>query len=337
MTTPNHSPQPAASVSASGAAALPANATAPLTIRRILDAPCALVFAAWTDPAQVAQWWSPHGFTTQVHELDVRPGGALRIAMQGPDGTLYPFEGVFQEVVPPERLVFTSRPLVDGAGQPLLELRTTVTFAEHAGKTHLTMHAVVVQATPAAAGALAGMAEGWGQSLDKLGEYLATGAVTPRSPGYTGVITLPSDREIAHTRIFAAPRDRVFQVCTDPALIPQWWGPRRHTTTVDQMDVRPGGVWRFVTRDAAGHEEAFHGEYREIVPPARLVQTFEWEGLPGHVAVETLTLEEQDGQTKMTVTSRFDTVEDRDGMLESGMDDGARETWDRLAALLQQG
>src|SRR5690242_4556598 len=128
-------------------------------------------------------------------------------------------------------------------------------------------------------------------------------------------LTLPSDREVAQTRVFDAPRALVFKACTDPALIPQWWGRRTDTTTVDQMDVRPGGAWRFVTRDADGREDAFHGEFREIVPPARLVQTFEWEGLPGHVSVDTMTLEEHDGKTTMTVTSRFDTVEDRDGML----------------------
>ena len=153
----------------------------------------------------------------------------------------------------------------------------------------------------------------------------------------TSAITLPSDREIAQTRVFDAPRALVFQAHTDPTLIPQWWGRRNDTTTVDQMDLRPGGAWRFITRGDDGDENAFHGVYREIVPPARLVQTFEWEGLPGHVSVETMTLEEQDGQTKMTVTSRFDTVEDRDGMLGSGMEEGASETWVRLAELLAQG
>ena len=104
------------------------------------------------------------------------------------------------------------------------------------------------------------------------------------------------------------------------------------------MDVRPGGVWRFIQRDANGNEYAFNGEYREIVPPERLVNTFEFEGVPGHIIVDTATFEEQpDGKTKLTVTSLFDTVEDRDGMLKSGMEDGAIETWDRLAELLASG
>jgi len=332
MTTANHSSQTAAPP-----AGQQAGAPATLTITRILNAPRDVVFKAWTDPAQLAQWWSPHGFTRSVSELDVRPGGAMRTEMRGPDGAAYPDRGVFHEVVPPERLVFTSVAIADEAGRPLLEVRNTVTFAELDGRTKLTLQAVVVTAAPAVAGALAGMAEGWSQSLDKLAEYLETGAVTPSAPRRTSVLTLPSDRAIAQTRIFDAPRDRVFQVYTDPQRIPEWWGPKRHTTTVAQMDVRPGGVWRFVTRYADGREEDFHGEYREITPPERIVQTFELEGMPGHVAVETLTLEDLNGQTRLTVTSVFDTAADRDAMLEPGAEEGARETWDRLAALLPQG
>ena len=139
------------------------------------------------------------------------------------------------------------------------------------------------------------------------------------------------------TRVFDAPRDLVFKAVTDPTMIPQWWGPRRLTTTVDQLDLRPGGVWRFVQHDAEGNEYAFHGVYQEIVPPERIVQTFEWEGLPGHVSVETMTLEAHDGKTTMTARSVFATAEDRDGMLQSGMEEGARETWDRLAELLARG
>ena len=157
------------------------------------------------------------------------------------------------------------------------------------------------------------------------------------SDSQTTTLTTPSDREIAMSRVFDAPRELVWKAHTDPNLIPQWWGRRTDTTIVDQMDVRPGGTWRFITREAEGREDAFHGEYREIVPFERVVQTFEWEGLPGHISVETLTLEDLGGKTRVTTTSRFDTVEDRDGMLQSGMEVGARETWDRLAELLAKG
>jgi uncharacterized protein YndB with AHSA1/START domain len=147
---------------------------------------------------------------------------------------------------------------------------------------------------------------------------------------------LPSDREIEVTRVFDAPRDLVWKAYTDPAAIPQWWGPRRHTTRVDKMDVRPGGAWRYVSRDADGNEYAFRGGYREVVPPERLVATFEFEPMPGHVSVETLTLVEREGKTTLTNRSVFGSVEDRDGMLQSGMEAGLGETFDRLAKYLER-
>lgn len=149
-------------------------------------------------------------------------------------------------------------------------------------------------------------------------------------------VTTPSDREIVMTRVFDAPRELVFKAYTDPNAIPRWWGLRAHTTTVDKMDLRPGGVWRYVSRGPDGSEYAFNGVYREIVPPERLVQTFEFEGMPGHVSVETATFDEHDGKTTVTSTSVFDTVEDRNEMLKSGMEAGAAETFDRLAELLAE-
>jgi uncharacterized protein YndB with AHSA1/START domain len=151
----------------------------------------------------------------------------------------------------------------------------------------------------------------------------------------TTKITLPSDREIVLERAFDAPRELVFEAITRPSLIPSWWGPRRLATTVDKMDVKPGGLWRYVQRDANCKEYAFNGEYREIVPPERVAYTFEFEDMPGHILLETVTLEEQDGRTIVRVTDLFDSAQDRDGMLQSGMEAGARETQDRFAELLK--
>jgi len=148
-------------------------------------------------------------------------------------------------------------------------------------------------------------------------------------------VTLPSDQEIVLTREFDFPRDLVFEAFTRPEHIAQWWGPRGTTVPSCQMDFRAGGKWRFVSRDADGNEFGFRGEIREVVPPERIVQTFEFEGMPGHVSVETLRLEDLGGRTRMTVTSRFDSVMDRDGMLQSGMEKGAAESYDRLSEYLQ--
>ncbi|HKS87542.1 MAG TPA: SRPBCC domain-containing protein [Pseudolabrys sp.] len=145
---------------------------ASVTITRVYDAPRALVWKAWTDPNMMMQWFGPRGFTNPVCELDVRVGGSLRIVMRGPDGTDYPMKGVFREVVPGERLVFTNI-AVDSDGNHLLEGETTMTLAESAGKTTLTLQSRAVGMVPIAPQMLAGMEAGWSQSLDKLRELLS--------------------------------------------------------------------------------------------------------------------------------------------------------------------
>jgi uncharacterized protein YndB with AHSA1/START domain len=142
-------------------------------------------------------------------------------------------------------------------------------------------------------------------------------------------VTTPSDKEIVMTREFDAPRELVFEAHSSCEHISQWWGPRKYEVAKCELDFRPGGKWRIVHRDPDGQEFAFRGEYREIVRPERIVWTFEFEGMPG-ATVESFTLEERDGKTLFTSTSVFDTVEQRDGMLESGMESGAAESMDRL-------
>ncbi len=150
-------------------------------------------------------------------------------------------------------------------------------------------------------------------------------------------VTTPSDIEIVMTREFDAPRELVFEAHSKCEHLEKWWGPRKYTLAVCELDFRPGGKYRFLHRGPDGLEEhGFRGEYREIVPPERIVWTFEWEGMPGHISVDTLTLEDiGGGRTKLTAHSLFDSVEDRDGMLQSGMEEGASETYDRLAEFVQ--
>jgi uncharacterized protein YndB with AHSA1/START domain len=151
-------------------------------------------------------------------------------------------------------------------------------------------------------------------------------------------LTTPSDREIVMTRVFDAPRELVFEAHSKCEHLSRWWGPRGYSLAVCEMDFRAGGKYHFVHNNPDGTREefGFRGEFREITPPERIVWTFEWEGMPGHISVDTLTLEEiGDGRTKLTSHSLFDSVEDRDGMLQSGMETGAAETWERLAELLE--
>ena len=152
----------------------------------------------------------------------------------------------------------------------------------------------------------------------------------------TSVIAEPGTYEVLMTRVFDAPRDLVFKAFTDPRHIPQWWGPKNLTTVVDKMDVKAGGLWRFVQRDQQGNEFAFHGVYHEIMSPERIVNTFEYEGTPGHVALETARFEAlPDGKTRYTASSVFQSVADRDDMVRSGMESGARESMERFADLLK--
>lgn len=143
-----------------------------VTITRVFDAPRELVFEAWTDPKHLARWWGPHGFRNPVCEVDLRPGGRILIHMQGPDGVVYPMTGTFKEIEPPERLAFLSAAL-DQEGKPVLESLTTVTFAKlHGNQTQLTVHAHATGLKPIAAEYLAGMQEGWTQSIERLSQHL---------------------------------------------------------------------------------------------------------------------------------------------------------------------
>ncbi len=147
-------------------------------------------------------------------------------------------------------------------------------------------------------------------------------------------MTLPSEREIQIVRWFDAPRALLWRAQTDPALIAEWWGPRYLRTSVDKHDLRVGGQWRYVQVAPDGSTHAFRGEFKEVNPVEKLVYTFEYEAMAGHVILETATLVEQDGGTLLTMHQLFASSEDRDGMIASGMEEGQIESWDRLAELL---
>jgi uncharacterized protein YndB with AHSA1/START domain len=149
-------------------------ATRDVTLTRVFDAPRALVWKCWIEPEHMAKWWGPKTFTNPVCEMDVRPGGRIWVVMRGPKGSPYdadfPMSGTFHEIVEPERLVFTAV-AEDKDGSPLLRSHTTVTFEElPGGKTKITVEAHAVGISPLAPQMLAGMEEGWRQSLEKLAE-----------------------------------------------------------------------------------------------------------------------------------------------------------------------
>jgi uncharacterized protein YndB with AHSA1/START domain len=307
-----------------------------LIITRIFDAPRGLVWKAWTEPDRVKKWWGPKFFTAPVLNMDLHVGGKYLSCMRGPDNKDYWSTGVFREIIPMKRLIYTDS-FADEKGKKVpashygmsgdwpSELLVTVTFDDIGGKTKMTLEHAGLPA-----GQMSDLARvGWNESFDKLAD-----SIVPIDR--TKILAEPGKQEVIITREFDAPRKLVFKVYTDPNLIPQWWGPRRFTTVIDKMDVKQGGLWRFVQRSTAGNEYAFHGVIHEITSPERVVSTFEFEGMPGHISLDTVTLEESGGKTKFTTRSVFQTIEDRDGMIKSGMEEGVFETMDRLAELLEK-
>jgi uncharacterized protein YndB with AHSA1/START domain len=151
----------------------------------------------------------------------------------------------------------------------------------------------------------------------------------------TQILAEPGVPQIVIMREFDAPRELLFRAHTDPGLLVQWLGPRDLTMTLDRFDVRDGGTWRYIHRDADGNEYGFHGVFHGTPSPDDgIVQTFEFEGAPGHVSLQTLTLETVGDRTLLRTNAVFQSVEDRDGMIQSGMESGVNDSMERLDELL---
>ncbi len=155
----------------------------------------------------------------------------------------------------------------------------------------------------------------------------------------TKITAEPDRQEFFITREFDAPRELVFKAFTDPKLYTQWLGPRRYTMNLEKFEPKSGGMWRYTHKDKDGNEFGFHGVYHEVLAPERMIDTFEFEGLPekGHVSLETAKFVElPGGRTRVTMQSVFQSVADRDGMMQSGMEQGINESFDRLDELLER-
>jgi len=296
-----------------------------LALTRVLDAPRAMVFRAWTDPQQLAQWWGPKGFTNPVCEVDLRPGGRLRIVMRAPDGTEYPMNGVYREIVAPERLVFAFT-AVDQNEKPLLEGLTSVTFAEEAGKTRLVLHTRAVAVVDFAARFLDGMEAGWTQSLERLGERLAAGR---------------AERSTAHgsfviERVFDAPPARAFGAWADVKAKARWFfGPAGWAETERTLDFRVGGRERLAGRFASGRTSTFDAVYHDIVPERRIVYAYDMFVDAQRISVSLATIDfmPEGAGTRMVFTEQAVFLDYDDA---GGRERGTRELVDKLAASLRQ-
>jgi len=225
-----------------------------LKLTRVYDAPVQMVWDAWTDPAQVAQWWGPRGFTLTTHSKDLRPGGHWNYTMHGPDGTDYENKTYYYEVEECAKLVYDHGASDD---RPPL-FRVTALFSETDGKTTLDM--TMALATPEAAEEIRKVIKqaGGNSTWDRLAEYLEE----KRSAKIKFVIN----------RTFEAPRDVVFALWTDPAHLAQWLPPKGFTMEFKHADIRPGGRSSYLMTDGA---MTMYGcaEYLEIQPPERLIYT----------------------------------------------------------------
>ena len=155
----------------------------------------------------------------------------------------------------------------------------------------------------------------------------------------TKITAEPGRQELFITREFDAPRELVFKAFTDPKLYTQWLGPRRYTMNLEKFEPRSGGMWRYTHKDKDGNEFGFHGVYHEVLAPERMIDTFEFEGLPekGHVSLETAKfMELPGGRTRVTMQSVFQSIADRDGMIQSGMEEGISDSFARLDELLEK-
>ncbi len=308
-----------------------------LVIERVFDSPREFIWRVWTEPERVKRWWGPKVFTAPVIKIDLRVGGEYLYCIRGPDGKDYWSKGTFKEIVAPERLVLTDS-FADEEGNTVpatyygmspnfpLESLATVTFEKAPGnKTEFTLHYSGVPAED-----FDNAMTGWNESFDKLAEYL-------RRRSLARIVAEPGKQDFTITREFDAPRNIVLKAFTDPELYTQWIGPHGFAMTIKSFEARSGSGWRYVQRDPAGNEYGFHGVFHEVLEPSRLIDTFEFEGLPetGHVSLETATFEElPGGRTKFTAHAVFQSLADRDGMMQSGMEWGVRDSYERLDELL---
>ncbi|MGF1609822.1 MAG: SRPBCC domain-containing protein [Kiloniellales bacterium] len=310
-----------------------------IVLTRLFDAPRELVFEAWSDPAQLAQWWGPDGFTTTTHTMDLRPGGVWRFVMHGPDGRDYPNKVTYIEVERPSRLVYRQ-----GGEEDLedIQFHVTVTFEAQGGKTKVTLRSVFPSA--AARDRVVkdyDAIEGGRQHLARLAGYLET---------------MAQDRGTSHefsiTRTFDAPRDLVWRAWSEAERLAQWWGPKGFVTSIKTLAFRPGGIFHYRMDSSGGQVMWGRFVYREIVAPERIVYVNAFSDAAGAMTrapfagtwplemLTTVTFVEQGGKTTVALTVRAinATAEER-ATFEDGfksMEGGFGATFDQLAKYLAQ-
>ncbi len=292
-----------------------------ITITRIFNAPRKLVFDAWLDEKHLAVWWSPRGFTNPVCKVEGKVGGKMLIHMSHPDFGEMPMTGRYEEVNPIDKIVFTTGAFLDSSGTPQLEGHNTVIFTD-AGKdkTQIVLTAMLTKLGQGLEGAAKGMDQGWGESLDRLGELVED----------------TRDREFGAERTLDAPIDLVWQVWSEPQHIAEWWGPNGFQNTIHKMEFRQGGAWNFIMHGPDGTDYPNHVRYLEIIPKQSMI--YDHGGAEDEVAFRVYVKFVPEGKkTRVSMRGVFKTAAELNEVIEkNGAIDGLNQTFDRMADYLMK-
>ncbi len=308
-----------------------------ITTTRIFKASREMLWCAMTNPLHLVNWWGPHGFTTTVEEMELRPGGAWNLTMRGPDGALYPNRSVFTEVVEPEKIVFVHAGAREGGGPDANFVGTWLFEKIDEERTRVTVRMVFETARQRDVIAKEyGAVQGLEQTLDRLQEGLA-------------------GRDFVITRVFDCPRELMWKMWTDPQHLARWWGPRKLSTRVEALEPRVGGEYQFVMELPDGTRYPMKGVYREVVEPERLVYTVDTSGHPAEwrAAIlqqlppgskqeigpgsHTVTFAKEGTKTRLTIRCSFASTELRNAFTRMGMTGGWSQSLDKLAEQVANG
>jgi uncharacterized protein YndB with AHSA1/START domain len=319
------------------------NVNQELLITRIFDASREHVWKAWTVSENFVKWWGPKHFSCPFCQIDFKVGGHYLNCMLSLDGQDFWSTGTYKEIIPMKRIVYTDS-FSDEKGNVVsaenygieglpLELQVEISFEESEGGTKIALSHIGIPTRK--------MEEliqiGWNESFDKLEKLLIANRlkVNPKMK----VIATPDTQELFIIREFDAPQDVVFNAHIDQDLYIQWLGPTDLTTTPKTFEPKNGGKWRYVSKDNNGNKYSFHGFYHEVSAPDLIVSTFEYDRFPeaGHVFLKKIKFDAlPKRRTKLTYQVISFSVEDRDFMLQSGMEKDFEESYERLEALLSK-
>ena len=290
------------------------NETAPdlaLKITRVFDAPRALVYRMWTEKHLMSRWSCPEGFTIPSSDADVRVGGHWRAHMRSPAGEDYRLQGIYREIVPGERLVFTHAWL-DEAGRPGPETLVTVSLMEERGKTRMDF----IQTGFESVSSRNGHEDGWLECMQKFEALLDA--------------VKASDHTIITTRVLNAPVARAFACFSDPVNISHWWGPNGFSTTTYEMEFRVGGVWRYTMHGPDGTDYPNHVSYTEIIPSQRIAYDHGTNAQHPDIFKALITFAAEGDKCRITLQLTVPDPKHRNEMINFGAVEGAWQTLSRL-------